>query len=156
MDQLSAIIKTSLENRNYFASCLDELSLSFLFEIPSGYNNNIIWQIGHVVSVQQQLVYGLSGLPLLVSKDFIKKYGRGSSPERNINSADVEEIKLLLFRTIEQTKTDLENDVFKSFRVYKTLAGTELHNVKDALLFNNFHDKLHMDRIQKLKKAIKS
>lgn len=156
MGKLDEILDTSLKNRKTLDKYLKSLSIKSLFEIPSGYNNNIIWQIGHMVSVQQQLVYGLSGLPLLISKDFVKKYGRGSSPDAAHNESTIEEIHSLLFKTIEITKTDLKKGVFKTFNSYKTLAGTELHNVKEALVFNNFHDEIHLDRIQLLRKAIET
>jgi hypothetical protein len=35
-------------------------TLEQLNKIPEGYNNNLIWNIAHVVVVQQMLVYKLS------------------------------------------------------------------------------------------------
>jgi len=42
---------------------IEDFSLEELNKIPEGFNNNIIWNIAHVIATQQALVYGLSGLP---------------------------------------------------------------------------------------------
>ena len=100
------------------------------------------------------MVYGLSGLPLHVSKEFTKKYGRGSFPDAQVNEETVEELQSLLFTTLETIKEDLEKDIFKNFTPYKTLPGIVLESVSDALEFNNFHDDLHLKRIKSLTEAL--
>ena len=60
--------------REILLKVLDSHSLEQLNKIPEGFNNNIIWNVGHCVAAQQTLVYKLSGLPTMVSEDFILKY----------------------------------------------------------------------------------
>jgi len=40
-----------------------------LFKITEGFNNNIIWQIGHCITSQQRHMYMRSGLPMYISKE---------------------------------------------------------------------------------------
>jgi hypothetical protein len=41
-----------------------------------GYSNNLIWNIAHIIVVQQMLVYKLSGLPMMISDEMVDKYKR--------------------------------------------------------------------------------
>jgi hypothetical protein len=41
-----------------------------------GYSNNLIWNIAHIIVVQQMLVYKLSGLPMMISDEMVEKYKR--------------------------------------------------------------------------------
>jgi hypothetical protein len=69
-------------------------TLEQLNKIPEGYNNNLIWNIAHVVVVQQMLVYKLSEF-----YDDLTKWLRnikGSKPEHIATQAEVDELKLLL------------------------------------------------------------
>jgi hypothetical protein len=156
MEQAEKLLNTSLENRKVLQNYIDKLQLSDLFTIPDGFNNNIIWQIGHMICVQQQLVYGLSGLPLTVSTSFANKYGRGSFPKPKVQEEDLKEITSLLFTTVVRINEDLKKDVFKTFKTYKTLPGIVLSNVYEALEFNNFHDEIHLHRIKKIKEVLTS
>ncbi|WP_340199561.1 DinB family protein [Ascidiimonas sp. W6] len=155
-ESVNELLNTSLANREILSKYLDEFTLVNLFKIPEGYNNNIIWQIGHMIGVQQQLVYGLSGLSLMVNEDFMKRYGRGSVPEEIIDENAVDEIKSLLMVTLMKTKEDLSKNMFKNYKPFNTAIGMELKNVEDAIKFNNFHDKIHLERIQALVGAIES
>jgi hypothetical protein len=38
-----------------------------------GYSNNLIWNIAHIIVVQQMLVYK-SGLPMMISDEMVEKY----------------------------------------------------------------------------------
>lgn len=155
-ESVNELLNTCLANREILSKYLNEFALVNLFKIPEGYNNNIIWQIGHMIGVQQQLIYGLSGLPLMVNEDFMKRYGRGSIPKEIIDEDAVNEIKALLMLTITTTKEDLSKNIFKNYKPFNTAIGMELKNVADAIKFNNFHDKIHLDRIKSLAEAIES
>jgi hypothetical protein len=53
---------------------------------PEGYSNNLIWNIAHIIVVQQMLVYKLSGLPMMISDEMVEKYKKGTKP-RYCNSS---------------------------------------------------------------------
>jgi hypothetical protein len=50
-------------------------------KVPEGFNNNIIWNIAHVIVTQQILVYKLSGLPMIVTDEMVEKYRKGTKTE---------------------------------------------------------------------------
>jgi hypothetical protein len=142
--------------RKYLKNVLENNSLEDLNKIPKGFNNNIFWNVAHLVVSQQVLVYKLSGLPLLVSEELVEKYKKGTKPEAPVTQAEVEEIKALLFTPIEKTKEDYYNGVFKEYQEYVVVTtGNTLRSVEDALQFTVFHEGLHIGYIQALSRAIK-
>ncbi|AWM13523.1 DinB family protein [Flavobacterium sp. NRK F10] len=142
-------------SRNFSESFLKNLSLDQLNKIPDNFKNNIIWNIGHIIVTQQLLVYKLSGLPMKISDELIAKYQKGTKPEKPASQEEVDEIRSLLFSTIEKTKEDYENGVFKNFMQYTTQTGNfDIHNVEDALEFNNYHEALHVGVMLQLKKFV--
>lgn len=151
MNQLFTITETS---RTMVSKILENHSLEQLNKIPDGFSNNLIWNIAHVVVTQQLLVYKLSGLPMMVSDGIIEKYKKGTKPEQAATQSEVDEIKSLLFATIEKTKEDYTNGIFKNFDEYPTSTGFILNTVEDAMAFNNFHEGLHIGILMSLRKFV--
>ena len=151
MNQTFEITKTS---RKLLASFLENYTLEQLNKIPEGYSNNLIWNIGHIVVVQQMLVYKLSGLPMMISDEMVEKYKKGTKPEHDVTQAEVEEIKDLLLETIRKTEVDLNNKVFQNYNEYPTSTGFVLKSAEDAMAFNYFHEALHLGIMMSLRKFV--
>jgi hypothetical protein len=151
MNQLFTITATS---RNMVSRILENHTLEQLNKIPEGFSNNLIWNIGHNIVVQQMLVYKLSGLPMMISDEMVEKYKKDTKPEQEVSQAEVDEIKSLLFKTLEKTKEDYNNGIFKNYQEYPTSTGFVLKNVEDAMAFNNFHEGLHIGIIMSLRKLV--
>ena len=141
-------------SRKIIAEYLEHYTLEQLNKVPEGFNNNLIWNIGHIVVVQQMLVYNLSGLPMMVSQEMVEKYKRGTKPEHLISQAEVDEIRSLLFETINQTKADLNSKIFKTYTEFTTLSGFTMRNVEDALAFNYYHEAMHIGMMMSIRKFI--
>jgi hypothetical protein len=151
MHQVFEITRLS---RKIIAEYLENYTLEQLNKVPEGFNNNLIWNIGHIVVVQQMLVYNLSGLPMMVSQEMVEKYKRGSKPENLVSQAEVDEIRSLLFETINQTKADLNSKIFKTYTEFTTLSGFTMRNVEDALAFNYYHEAMHIGMMMSIRKFI--
>lgn len=141
-------------SRNVLLNFLNELTLKQLNTIPEGFKNNIIWNIGHIIVVQQLLVYNLSRLPMMVSDELIAKYRKGSSPNGDVTQNEVDELKGLLFSTLEKTKEDFQKEIFKTFNEFTTMTGFKVTSAKSAMEFNNFHEGLHIGIIMQLRKFV--
>lgn len=148
------IFDVTYKNRILLKGILEQLSLKELNTIPSGFKNNVIWNIAHTIATQQILVYKLSGLPTLVSDEFIEQFKKGTKPEREVTQEEVDNIKELLFSTLEQTKMDYANQIFNSYNEYTTSTNSTLTCVEDAIGFNCFHEGIHLGYILALKKSI--
>lgn len=144
----------TLKNRKLLKSFIENLSLEELNKIPQGFSNNIIWNIAHTIVTQQLLVYNLSGLSTIVSEEMISQYRKGTKPQNNLNQAEVDAIKNLLFSTIEKTKEDYNNKIFQTYNQYTVTTKSILSNVEEAIDFNNFHEGIHLGYILALRKSI--
>ncbi len=144
----------TIKNRKLLKGFLENMSLVDLNTIPKGFNNNIIWNIAHVIVTQQLLVYKLSGLPTIVSNEMIDAYRKGTKPEKDLTEAEVATIKNLLFSTIEKSKEDYESKIFQTYNEYTVTTKNTLSNVEEAIEFNNFHEGIHLGYILALRKAL--
>jgi len=151
MQSAFEVQKTS---RTIILKFLDNYSLEQLNKIPEGYSNNIIWNIDHIIASQQGMVYKLSGLPTLVSDDFINKYKKGTKPEGIVSQTEIEEIKTLLETTFRQTVEDFSNNIFINFTEYTTSIGFTIRNAEEAVNVNNYHEGIHLGIILSLRKFI--
>ena len=147
-------IDITLKNRDLFLQFLEKIPLEVLNKIPQGFNNNIFWNIKHTAITQQLLVYGLSGLPMNVSEEEITKYRKGSAPEGDVTQEEIDVCKSQLHTLINKTEEDLENGLFVNYKEYTVTTKTTLSSVQDALVFNNFHEGIHLGYILALKRAL--
>lgn len=151
MHQVFEITRLS---RKIVAEYLENYTLEQLNKIPEGFHNNLIWNIGHILVVQQMLVYNLSGLPMKLSQEMVEKYKRGTKPEDNVSQTEMDEIGSLLFETINQTKADFNSKIFKTYTEFTTLSGFTIRNVEDALAFNYYHEAMHIGMMMSIRKFI--
>jgi len=151
MNQTFEITRIS---RKIVSQFLENHTLEQLNKIPDGFKNNLIWNIAHIVVTQQLLVYKFSGLPMMVSEELVQKYMKGTKPEHITTQSEVDEIKTLLSKTIDQTKVDFENKIFKNYQEYPTSTGFVIKSAEDGMIFNNFHESLHIGIMMSIRKFI--
>lgn len=144
--------------RTIFKNIIENNTLEDLNKIPNGFNNNIIWNIAHVIVSEQLLAYKLSGLDSTLSDDMINKYRKDSKPEEGkITQQEVNKIKELLASTIKKTESDYINGVFKTYNAYTvSTTGNTLSNINEALQFITVHEGLHYGYVLALLKVIKN
>lgn len=140
-------------NRTSLHKIIEILTPEQLYNIPKGFKNNIIWNMGHILVTEQLLSYKLSGLELPIHEKYVKLYGKGSLPKKDVSTEDIEEVKTLL-NAIKKTEKDYNNGVFKTYNTYPTSTGIVLKNIEDALQFNTFHEGIHLGIILSIKKLV--
>ena len=130
------------------------LSLDQLHVIPEGFTNNIAWNIAHIVVTQQLLHYRLSEKDCLVSDELIAAFKKGTKPTRQFTQEEFDEV-LGLFKGLPNTlEEDYEAGIFTEYSAYKTSTGFVIDSMEKAVIFNNFHESLHLGVIMSLKKLV--
>ena len=151
---MEKVFEITLQNRKSLYNIIKSTGFVDLIAIPEGFRNHIFWNIAHSITIQQQLVYALSGEEMCIPEGFVKKYGNGSVPDGNTTEKEIEEVKRLLFLPLEKTEKDYGENVFKKFNSFTTSANVTLNTVEDAIFFNAYHEGVHLGYILALRKAL--
>ena len=142
-----------ITRKNLLATVKD-LTLEQLNKIPKGFNNNLIWNLGHVWVTQQLLCYGLSGVPMRASNEMIAKYRKGTKPLDFVGENEYTFIKERLLQSIGEVRADATSGLFTKFRTYPTSYQMTLHSIEDAVIFNNIHEAMHFGYMLSMKHAL--
>lgn len=140
--------------RRNLLAVVDEMTIEQLNKIPEGFNNNLIWNLGHVVVTQQLLCYGLSGVAMKLDTAMISKYRKGTKPSDFTGEEELAFIKKRLKETTTEIQLDIEANLFKNFKTYPTSFGFTLQSFEDAVSFNNVHEAMHLGYMMALKRAL--
>ena len=142
------------KSRSLVLKFIEGLTMKQLSEIPKGFNNNIAWNVAHLVVTQQLLHYKLSGLQCLVSDELIEGYRKGTKPEHPFTEDEFEEVKELLIALPDTLKEDYDVGIFKEFTQYETNSGFILSSFEHAIAFNNLHEGTHLGTIKAMRKLV--
>jgi hypothetical protein len=87
----------------------------------------------------------------------VDKYRKDSKPEGAVTQEEVNEIKDLLFTTIDKTKDDYSNNIFKNYNEYTvSTTGNTLTNIDEAFEFILFHEGIHLGYVLALLRTLKN
>lgn len=142
--------------RRTLLELVKQLSLEQLNQIPAGFNNNIIWNLGHLVATQQRICYTRANLPPVVDEVFVAAFQKGTKPEKYYTAEDYNHIHELLFSTLDILSVDHGRGIFAGYTPWVTPYGNEIINIDDALNFLPFHEGLHYGYVMALKRMILS
>jgi hypothetical protein len=148
--QIDNIRKTRL----ILLELISDLTPEQLNKIPAGFNNNIIWNIGHLIAAQEGILYLRGGLALTLDQKFYDSFKNGSRPENEFSSDEINSIKKLLISSLEQVDNDLKTNIFNNYQGWKTRFNVEISTIEGALNFIPFHEGLHIGTIMAYKKLI--
>ncbi|SEM72962.1 DinB superfamily protein [bacterium A37T11] len=151
---MDALFKTWRTSRKLFLNFFEDYTLDQLNKIPTGFNNNLIWNIGHILVIQQKLIYKGSHLQGYIPEELFDKYNSGTKPTAPVLTAEADELKRLLTSVIEVTERDVRNGLFISYNERTTGTGFHVASIQDALEANNYHEGLHMGYMMSIRKFI--
>ena len=138
--------------RSSIHTAVSGLSAKQLHAMPAGFDNNVAWNVGHILIVQQRLLYSRCGLPMSVADGMIPLYLPGTSPADWETQPDAEALVAMLMPQQEQLEADFASGRFaeNTFDPYTTSSGVTISDFGDALTFNIYHEAQHFGFIQAL------
>lgn len=141
--------------RQKFVGFLEHLSPEQLADIPYGFNNNIWWNIVHVVATQQLLCYYLSGNEMLIDRHWVDEFKKGTAPNGDFPlPEEITEIKNLLMSTQQQLQLDYQEGKLNGFENYSSSFGYTMNHIDDVILFNLTHENMHLGTVMAMKKLV--
>jgi len=143
--------------RKFLINLIDGISIEKLNEIPAGFNNNLAWNIGHVIANQQILCYRNAGVKPVIEEEIIDKYKTGTRPDGFIEEKEFKVHMQYLLETIDKFEKDSATNMFENYKAFdlKSYPGVRLKNISDAAKFVTFHDGLHVGYSMALKRSLK-
>jgi hypothetical protein len=152
--QMQSTLNTWKTSRNLYLNFFEKYTLDQLNKVPYGFNNNLVWNVGHIVVAQQALIYKASGLEGYISQDLFELYKPGTKPTSQTSENAVLELKGLLVSLIERTESDLSEGKFREFNQRMTGTGFYLSSLSDAFEFNNYHEGIHLGYMMAIQKFL--
>ena len=148
--------------RERMANGLKELTPEQWFTQPDGFANNIAWNVGHLVMAQQGLCYGRLGLDAPIGQEKISElrtlYGSGTSPADWTENPDTDELVRLFVELPKQMGEDVAAGKFDNLEMPEPVEGRfpPPQSVMHGLIFNQYHEGLHLGTIGELIGFMKS
>jgi hypothetical protein len=140
--------------RRQLAGLMKSLSEEQMLFIPDGFDNNIAWNFGHIVYVQESLIYRLAGAPTLTNETHRALFDMGTSPADWQATPDVGAIRELLKQSGMKLRSDYEAGAFADFKAYQTSTGFSIATVEESIAFVNFHEGLHLGAILSIRNLL--
>jgi hypothetical protein len=153
---MQEVFKFILDARKAFIQEIDSLSLEQLNEIPTGFNNNIIWNFGHIVVTTPILCYVRSGIWADASSiKYASAYMKGTKPSYSVTAEEVEDLKKLAISTIEELQVAYEAGQLNQITPFETSTyGATLNSIEDVIVTTAGHDNTHLGYITAQKRII--
>jgi uncharacterized damage-inducible protein DinB len=143
---MDARIEKIIKTRELLLRQIDVLSAEKLNEIPKGYNNNVIWNLAHLICAQQSLCYLRAGQAIKVDEKYVLPYRTNTKPEKFVEASEIEAIKKTFVDSLVQLQADLDSKQFDNYTASENILkiyGIHLHTIDDALEFLLYHEGFH-------------
>jgi len=117
--------------------------------VPAGFNNNIIWNMGHTLVVTESLLYSRVPSEIPIHQFDIEEFEKGTKPEKAINDHGVSLIRQSLLDTVPLFRKLLNDTESTSSQISQGDPLLTLVSDK-SLRFILFHEDMHFAKIQQL------
>lgn len=139
--------------RGYFLQVIDGLSEEQLLKVADNTNQNILWNIGHVVHSLYGMTYGSCKLDYPGLPEWPEQFKGGSSPATWEGTPDVAAVMEHFKSSAAKVGEDLNAGVFDGFDKVE-LGPFTFTSIEQLLQFHLYHEGIHLGMVMTLKKLI--
>ena len=135
---------------------IKDLSLEQVTKVPEGFNNNIQWNLVHLLVTQQLLCYKLGNEAIIIDEKLVDQFRKGTIPQEDfkLNTEEFEAIKKEFIDVTDQFDLDLAAGKFGTYTPYMTSMNIELESISTAIAYNNMHEGWHLGSILAMKRLV--
>ena len=149
-----SIAKIVKNSREQVHALVKDLTHEQWMMIPAGHDNNIAWNVGHLIWGQLGLTYGRTDLEMPISREpYISMYGIGTSPADWETEPDpsmlLETFMEMAYRMVADAEAGLFDDA--AFAPWQTGGGAKFDTLRDMMIYNVAHEGEHRGMIMALK-----
>ena len=153
----TSVAKIVKNSRGQVYEAVKDLTAAQWMMIPEGHDNNIAWNIGHLIWAHIGLTYGRSDLVAPIDREpYLPLYGIGSSPATWAAEPNTAELLKIFMNLPDQMIADAKAGVFNKaeFVPWKTGSGAEFKTLLDMMIYNVAHEGEHRGMILALKNLV--
>ena len=140
--------------RHHLLREIEGLSRDQLLEIPEGRDDNVLWNVGHLLCSLSRLTYGRAGHPLPIPQRYLDLMGKNTNALNWPEPPDVD----VVINQFKSLPAQIESDhAAGKFDAYEPLQITSTHTIdslEEAVNFHCFHEGLHIGMIITLKQRL--
>lgn len=141
--------------RSKFEALLDELSNEAINKVPTNFNNNIVWNYGHIIVSGYSLTYVVTGVEPNITIPLADKYRKGTKPTTVASQEEIEELKAISVAYLQKVESDIAANKFDNIQVYTTQTfGLPMRTIEEVLTNIAGHDISHFSTAMALKKLV--
>jgi len=147
---VSELIKLQFElSRDGLLKDLEGVSPEVLDVVPEGFNNNVRWHIGHILSVGEQFMFGRNGQLPAEYNDY---FGYGSKPANWTEDVPTAETLVEQLKTQLNRIKEIPNEVFAN-ELPKQILGRG--TVGELAALAAYHEANHCGQIHAMLRVVK-
>lgn len=151
---LPLAFKTLRTTRWHMVRELDGLSHDQLLAIPEGRDDNILWNVGHLLCSLSRLTYVFSGYPLPIPQAYLSLFGKGTNAVSWESPPDPEEVLQRFLEMPDKIEADYRAGKFGDYKPLTLGGGHTVQSVEEAVAFHCFHEGLHIGMVISLKRML--
>ncbi len=152
--ELPLAFKTLKITRHHMLRELEGLSHEDMLVIPDGRDDNVLWNVGHLLCSLSRLTYVFSGHPLPIPERYLELFGKGTSARNWTENPDAAEVLERFKAMPAQIEADYLAGNFKDYEPLQITPGSTIDSVEEAVAFHCFHEGLHIGMIITLKELL--
>lgn len=138
-------------NRSRTLEIVADLSTEQVNLIPNGYNNNILWHVGHILTTQERLAFRLIQDTLDLHESLMAFFLNGTKPaDWQTTPPDILTLLPLLKEQSVRIKQRLQGRLDEQI----TLPFKDMNLLKEVLIYSIGHEALHVGYIMAMKKVV--
>ena len=146
--------KTFRITRFHMMRELEGLTDEQMLHIPDGREDNIIWNVGHLLCSISRLTYVFSGHPLPIPEGYLAMFGKDTSARDWKADPDVEAVLHRFVELATQIEYDYRNEIFKDYKALQIVPDDNIASIEEAIAFHCFHEGLHIGKVLTIKESM--
>lgn len=139
------------QSRDALHEMTDGLTVEQFNYIPEGYQNNIIWNMGHIITVSERILSKNSDFIAPVHNFDTELFGKNKKPEKPLSREDIDLVRNALLQTVSAFQ---ESKGIEESKTMEISAGNQKITV-GVLQFVLFHENVHYKTIEKMLQLVK-
>ncbi len=153
----NAVARILKNSREQVHGRVQDLTPEQWMAIPAGHDNNIAWNVGHLIWAQAGLCYGHTNLQMPIDRaPYTKLYGIGTSPATWDSNPDPAELMKVFMWQADKMLEDAAAGLFESavYEPWTLGSGLHLGTLLDMQIYNATHEGEHRGMIMALRNHI--